>query len=283
MRRALLPVLLATLLATGCITRSVKQIVFQQDQTSIFLRSERKGGQTIPKGFQHPLIISPARTAHILSRIDLRGGKGDSERRSAVPLDLLYLLGEHVAKALGKASSDQEVVVMAVERGKHWGIFDRSYLTSFLVFARDDRLYVQLSRTRWEIPRNLQTDLPEPRVGERETAFRLLPSEGMELYDDQTVAVSWRDPIFQRATRTRLLPSGKVVRREILMESPEDAPPPPMPADVLPGNLSADTLRKLADLEESKKRGEVTQAEYSMQRESILRADPSYTEPAYSE
>ena len=96
--------------------------------------------------------------------------------------------------------------------------------------------------------------------------FRLVASEGMTLATAQSVAVSWRDPIFQRPTRTRILPSGKVVRREILMETPEDAPAPPISTDVLPGNLSPDTLRKLADLEEQKSRGEVTQTEYTVMR-----------------
>jgi hypothetical protein len=274
MRRSLLLGLLASLLATGCITRSVKDVVFQQDQTSVVLRSERKRGETIPKGYQHPLVISPARTAHILSRIEMRGGEGDSERRAVIPLDMLYVLGEQVSKAFAKANPDQQVVVMAVDRGKHWGIFDRYYLTSFLAYVRDDVLYVQVSRTNWEIPRNLQTDLPEPRLDQQDMKFRLLPSEGMALANPQTVAVSWRDPVFRRASRTRILPSGKVVRREILMESAEDAPAPPLATDVLPADLAPDTLRKLADLEEAKTRGDVTQAEYTAQREAILRADP---------
>jgi hypothetical protein len=277
--RALLPAAcaLALALATGCLTRSVKEVVYQQDQTTVTLRSEKKGGTTLSKGYGHPLVISPARTAHILSRVEQRGTGDDNQRRAVVPLDLLYPLAEGIAKALGKATPDQEVVVMAVEHGKRWGIFDRYYLTSFILFARDDLLYIQVARSRWEIPRNLQTDLPEPRLDQQEMSFRLLPSEAMVLAGAQTVAVTWRAPIFQRATRTRITPTGKVVRREILMETPEDAPDPPLATDVLPGNLAPDTLRKLADLEDSKTRGEVTQAEYAAQREAILREDPSYS------
>ena len=62
MKRALRIAVIATLLATGCITRSVKEPVFEQDQTSVILRSQRKGGETLPKGFGHPLTISAART-----------------------------------------------------------------------------------------------------------------------------------------------------------------------------------------------------------------------------
>jgi hypothetical protein len=277
MKRAFLLGLLVLPLAS-CITRQVKEPIFEQDRTSVFLRSERKLGSTLPKGYGHPLQLSAARMAHILSRIDLRTGEGDANRRAAIPLDQLYVIADGMAQAFSKAGPDQEVVVMAVERSKHWGLFDRNYLTSLLAFVRDDLLYVQVARAGWEIPSNLETKLPEPILGEEVMPFRLVPSESMALVGTQTVAVTWRDPIFQRASRTRILPSGKVVRREILMETPEEAPTPPLATDVLPANLSADTLRKLADLEDSKKRGEVTQAEYTAMRESILRADPSHTE-----
>jgi hypothetical protein len=62
------------------------------------------------------------------------------------------------------------------------------------------------------------------------------------------------------------------------MESPDEGPAAPLAGDALPGNLSPNTLRKLADLEDQKRRGEVTQVEYSVLRESILRADPAFSE-----
>ena len=62
------------------------------------------------------------------------------------------------------------------------------------------------------------------------------------------------------------------------MESPEDTPAPPIATDVLPANLAPDTLRKLADLEEQKTRGEITQTQYNVLRETILQADPSVSE-----
>ena len=105
--------------------------------------------------------------------------------------------------------------------------------------------------------------------------FRVVVDKGMTLVGPQAVAVVWRDPIFQRPTRTRILPSGKVVRREVLMESPEDAPAPPLSTDVLPANLAPETLRKLADLEEQKKAGEITQTQYNVLREASCEADPS--------
>jgi len=277
MKRALLLPLIVILLATGCITRSVKEQVFEQDLTRVLLRSQRKGGETLPKGFQQPLAVSSARMAHILSRIDLRTGPSDTERKPAIPLDSLYVIADGMSKAFAKADPDQEVVVMAVRRGKHWGVFDRRYLTSLVAFVKDDLIYIYLGRTDWEIPTNLQTELPEPQIDEPLLSFRLVPSDGMTLVNPQAVAVIWRDPVFQRPTRTRILPSGKVVRREVLMESPEDTPAPPIATDVLPASLAPDTLRKLADLEEQKTRGEITQTQYNALREDILEADPAFT------
>jgi hypothetical protein len=278
MKRALLLLGIAALLATGCLTRSVKVPVFEQGKTSVLLRSQTKGGETLPKGFGHPVTISPARMAHILSRIDMRAAQGDGQREPAIPLDSLYVIAEGVSKALAKADPNQEVVVMSVRRGKHWMLFDRNFLTSFVAFVKDDLLYIYIARAEWEIPNNLKTPLPEPHADEQVMKFRLVASEGMTLMTSQAVAVSWRDPIFRRPTRTRILPSGKVVRREVLMESPEDAPAPPVSTEVLPGNLSPDTLRKLADLEEQKARGEITQTEYTVMRTTILQADPSFPE-----
>ena len=278
MRRALLFTVIAPLLAVGCITRSVKDPVFELNDTSVVLRSQTKRGETLPKGFAHPLTISAARMAHILSRIDLRGARGEEERQAAVPLDSIYLVAEGMSKALAKANPDQEVVVTSIRRAKSLGIFDRRYLSSLVAYARDELLFIHLSRVDWEVPVNRNAEIPEPRAGEQVMKFQLVVSDGMTLAGPQTVAVSWRDPVFRRPSRTRILRSGKIVRREILMESPDEGPAAPLAGDALPGNLSPNTLRKLADLEDQKRRGEVTQVEYSVLRESILRADPAFSE-----
>ena len=91
--------------------------------------------------------------------------------------------------------------------------------------------------------------------------------------DHQTVAVQWRDEIFRKPTRTRITSTGKVVRREVLMESMEDETvfeqPKPMPGD----SLSPEQLRALADLEEARQNGQVTESEYNGRRDKILRGE----------
>lgn len=285
-------VLAAALAALACGPRTIKETVFEQDHTEVLLRHQAKGGKPVPRGFDHPTVIAPVRMAHILSRIDLRtipedgllaglklGGRDKPERRPAIPTEALYVVAEGVSKALERATRDQEVVVLSLRREKRFGLFDREYLTSFVTYVKDGLLYVHLARSHWQVPEGRDRKLPQPEVGEQVMRFRLLPSEAMTLVDSQSVAVAWRDPIFRRPTRTEIRPGGRVVRREILMESPpEEAAvgdaPAPTPGNPLPADLSPDTLRELADLEESRRNGEITETEYRVRRREILDGQP---------
>jgi hypothetical protein len=95
----------------------------------------------------------------------------------------------------------------------------------------------------------------------------------MTLVDEQSVAVAWRDKIFLKPTRTRVSPSGRIVQRTILMESaPEEAEAtaPPQQPDAIPAEMTPERLRTLADLEDSRRRGELTETEYTIRKRTIL-------------
>jgi hypothetical protein len=277
-RGRILVLLLLSVATDGCITRTVRESVFEQDRTEVLLRSERRIGQPIERGFEHPLTISSVRIAHILSRIDVREeAEEGSQRLPAIPIEALYTIAEGVAQAFAKAGPDQEVVVMSIRRTKRFGIFDREYLTSFLAYVKDDLLYVHLSRLDWEIPPRREDRLPEPHAGEHVMRFRVLRGEQMTPVDPQSVAVAWRDPIFQKPTRTHVTAGGRVVRRTILLESeeaealePELLGPEAAETGPLPADLSPDDLRELADLEEARRRGEITESQYLARRSEIL-------------
>jgi hypothetical protein len=265
------------LAATACVTRPVERVVFEEDLTTIKLRSHKRLGSIVEKGYGHPFTISPVRAAHILSRIDVRRQEdGETKRIAAIPTESLYLIGEGLADALGKADENQEVVVMSIRRTKRLGIFDRKFLTSFVAYRRDDFLYLHLGSLDWEIEPIREDRLPAPQIGKPSGKFQVVPSPEMQLVDSGSLAVAWRDPIFARPTRTRVTPGGRVVRRTILMESEEEVVDEPQP-DVLPTNLSGDALRKLADLEDARRRGEISEAEYNLERRRIIEAD---TQPA---
>ena len=266
---------LVLLLAAGCITQPVREGVFMEGTINVFLRSEKRWFQVLDKGYEHPVTISPVRMAYILSRMDLRTGgktsKKGEERVPAIPTEMLFPIAEGVSQALAQADENQEVVVMAIRRFKHFHVFERKYLTSFVAYARDDRLYIHMARSEWEIPQRRWDKIPEPRIGEHPMKFRLYSGTAMTLVDAQSVAVEWRDPIFSRATRTKISPGGEVTRKTILMESPAEEWIHGEPAaNALPENLSPEQLRALADLEERRQRGHVTEAEYREQRREIL-------------
>jgi hypothetical protein len=273
-------VALIALLAVGtsaCITRPVKEEVFSDGYTKAYLRSEKKGRSVVPKGFQHPTTIAPVRLSHILSRIDMRKGEGaESKRVPVFPLETLFTIGDALAKGLNEADPDQEVIVQSIRRGKSLVIFDRQYLTSLLAYVQNDLLYIHISRSDWEITagkRRLKEDdrLPETHVGKYPLEFRLVIDRGMTLVDHQSVAVEWKDPIFKKPSRTRITASGRVVRREVLMESMEDA----TEYDAVPqvDELTGEQLRALADLDDARRSGAISEAEYYSRKNAILRGE----------
>ena len=93
----------------------------------------------------------------------------------------------------------------------------------------------------------------------------------MAQIDRQSLAIDWRDPVFRTPSRTKVKPSGEVVRREILMESPREEWADGALDESALENLTPDQLRALADLEEQRRRGLVNEADYRSQRRKILK------------
>ena len=263
---------LVALGASACITRPVKEKVWTDGYTEVFLRSEKQGTRTLSKGFQHPATIAPIRMAHILSRIDLRKTVDDqSVRMPVVPLETLFIIGEAMSEGLKQADPDQEVVVQSIRRGKSLKIFERQFLTSMLAYMRDDLLYIHISRSDWEIPARKKDKLPETHIGKHPLKFHLVVDRGMRLADQQSVAVEWTDPIFKKPTRTRITPTGRVVRRQVLMESFEDDTVFEQGPKV--ESLSAEQLRGLADLDDARRSGAISEGEYHSRKNAILRGE----------
>jgi hypothetical protein len=266
------------LAVAGCGPKLVRRTVSDENGLQIILRGKTQGGTPVDQGFQHPASISGVRLSHVLSRIDIRPEDAKTnERTPAIPAELLYDIGDGLSRALALADSSQEIVVMAKRRTRRLGIFNEDYLTSFIAFVRDGRLHIYLSRVDWPIPKNPNEPVAEPKIDKPVMKFHVLPSEAMQSIGTQAVAVDWRDPIFKQPTAVRVTATGKVVRRTILMESAPEKSAGSEAGDenVVSGNLSPETLRKLADLEEARRRGELTEGEYSARKRSILAADPS--------
>jgi hypothetical protein len=270
----ILPGLLLALAATACGPRYARLIIQDQGGLIVELRAETQGDEAVDRGFAHPADISPVRVANILSRIDVRMESGKEEiRKPAIPAEFLYALGDLVSAALEKADSSQEVVVRAIRKERRLGLFSEEYLTSFVAYVSGDRLHVHLSRVDDALPKDSRDTIPEPWPNRQVMPFKVLASDGIVPVGIQAVAAAWRDPLFRSSDQIRVGPGGKVMRREILLESPEEEPESIEPETT--GHLSPQTLRDLADLEEARLRGVISEADYQKRRRSILASDPS--------
>ncbi|MBW2541198.1 MAG: SHOCT domain-containing protein [Deltaproteobacteria bacterium] len=272
---ALAALALSAAALAGCMT--TKKTIFQQQGITVQLISKRSESVEL----NHPITIAPVRLSHILARIDIRLTAKDSQQRvPAFHIEEIDGISEGLAKGLREAAPNQRVIVYSIRREKRFGIFDTQYLTSFIAYAYGEHLFLHLSRSDWEIPPRRKDSLPEPKIGKFPSKFRILPGKAMRLVDEQALAISWDEEIFERPTRTRVTPSGQMVRKTILMESEEPESEAegeleqPAGAQTVPAGISAQTLRALADLEERRQRGEIDEYDYERERNKILAADP---------
>jgi hypothetical protein len=260
------------LASAGCGPRYARVPLVENDDTTVLLRAELRDGKPLDRRFRHPATISGVRLAHMLAQIDVRVDTGDekpSERQPAIPTDLVYPLGDALSNAFAKADPSQEIVVQALRRERRLGLFTQAFATSFVAFVgEDDLLHLQLSRIDWPVPKGGEEELREPVAGREVMAFRVLASEGVDPTGHQSVAVHWQDDRFRNPTTVRVGPGGKMVRRTVLMEEETPAAEPEPAGVALP--TDPDTLRALADLEEARRSGAVTEAEYQRQRRALL-------------
>ncbi len=259
------------IVSAGCGTRYARVPVHEDDLTKLSLRAVLQDGEPLERGFHHPATIPGVRLAHMLAQLDVRTDEGAdeaSERKPAIATELVYPLGDLLSAALAQARPSQEVVVQALRRERTLGLFSQLYATSFVAFVgADDLLHLQLSRLDWPVPKGSEDELREPMAGREVMAFRVLASEGVEPTGHQSVAVDWRDDRFRNPTTLRVGPGGKVTRRTVLME---EAPA----TDGAPGGVELPTdpeaLRALADLEEARRAGEISEAEYQRRKRALL-------------
>jgi hypothetical protein len=267
-----------TVAFAGCTTTT--KTVFEQKGMTVQLISKR--GDNIE--LNHPVTIAPVRLAHILARIDIRlSVKEGQQRVPGINIESLDSISLGLARGLREAGPHQRVIVYSIRREKRFGIFDTSYLTSFIAYVHGENLFLHLSRSDWEIEPRKKDRLPQPKIGKFPSKFRILPGKAMKMVDQQSLAIAWKDKVFERPTRTRITPSGKMMRKTILMESEEPEIDPNTESEAVeakpeekltvPAGISAKTLRELADLEERRQRGEVSEYDYQKQRTKILDAN----------
>ena len=271
---------LAWLLAAACLAlsacgpRYVRVPVFDEEGISVDLRSVKRDGKLVPRSFDHPVTISSIRVAHVLACLDVRmGAEEGGDRVAAFPTVSLYKVGEEVSRAFAKATPDQEVVVRALRSEKRLGVFTTKYLTSFVAWMKGDDLMIHLSRAEWVVPKDQEDDLPEPYVDRVVQEFKVLPADGVVPTGRQEYAVDWKNPTFREPTHVRVGAGGMLMRRTVLMESeaPAEGEAAEKEPAILPSDLPAETLRALADLQEQRTQGEISESTYHQKRRDLLR------------
>lgn len=272
--RVVAALLLVALLLPACGPRYRRTVVQEEGGITVTVRSLAGDDGMAPRGFNHPATISGIRLAHILSRIDVRlsagADDGAGDRRPAVPTELIYPLGDALSAGLAAAGENQEVVVEAIRKERRLGIFTNERVTSLVAWVQGDELVVHVGRSDDLIPKGELDDLKEPIPGRQVQAFKVVATEGIVPVADQAVSVHWRDPMFREASHIRVGPTGEVMRRTILMEAPPEAAEEELPPLRLPSD--PETLRELAELEEQRRAGEISEAEYHRRRDALLRS-----------
>lgn len=262
--------LAAALVLAGCAgPRYERETFYENRDITITLR----GRTDVNPDYEHPVQVSAVRLSHILASLDVRFD--DQEKKNArtpvVPIEAIYPLGELVSRALAAAKPEQEVVVSALLRSRKLKIFTEKTLTAFIVYMKNDQLVFHISRVGFTVPKNPNDRVHEPKQGKSYQDFKVLRSKSIVPIAPQAVAVEWRHPDFRKADAVRIGRGGKIKRRTVLIEEPEEEAPEETPADVVDlSTLTSDALRQLADLEDERRRGDINEAEYVARRRKIL-------------
>ena len=267
-------VVLSTLFTTGCITREVLHTVYKRNRIEVILVEQKRIATVIERGLSHPAKISAPRLANILGAIEIRGREEQvGGIRYVFEGSQVNTIAEALQSGFQRATPNQTIAVRLTSKVMQHGIFNRKHLTSFVAYVRDDLLFLHISRVDWRVPDlTKKTDPPLPRVDEHPMKFRVVPGQGMYSEGVYGVSVEWKNPVFARPLR-RASASGKGERTILLedktpLEEPHDSG---IPSTVI-SNLTATEFRALADLEEGRQQGTVTEGHYRRERQKIFDA-----------
>jgi hypothetical protein len=267
----------------ACATRTIDTKIIDRDGIDVFLRHQQEEGEEVERGFSHPAHISPEHLSLILASIrverSVREGlrlKKVSKEQVAFEAELTESLASAISEAFAQASSKQEIVVRAVRNERRLAVFQRTFVTSFITFMENDSLYLDLSRIHWEMPKDDEADKPPmPKRGENVMKFRVLPGPAARVAGPQLLAVSWRDLAFDSDGSETPQPAPISEKPDKDGESRPSSERPDKDGESassseLPPDLSSASLRELADLEEAREQGDITESYYQRQRQKLL-------------
>lgn len=193
-RRAVLVGLAAGMLvgvATSCATQTKTSTFYIDGGVTTTLRHEANRGVAVERGFDHPTQISAEQLSDMLASIVIRTKDGDGlVEKPAITTELVADIARGLSASFAAANSTQEIALVAVRRQRRLGVFTEKYLTSFVAFVRGNELTVSLSRVEWDTARDRQSrgkrnKLPQPHLGRKVMAFRVVPRDGYAASGEQ--------------------------------------------------------------------------------------------------
>jgi hypothetical protein len=253
------------LLATACGPKLVPKTVFESDGMQVRLRHQTRGGEPLPRGYDHPVAISGVRVAHILASLVYLDP--DERRQPLIRSSYVYTLADGISKALKEATPDDEVVAIARTRERRLTVFTVDKVTSFRLFVRDGQLQLEVYALDEGLDREERQDGYKPPVGEpRGRTIRFVPDTAQATAGPRAIAVDWRDPYYRKPKSLRAR-RGRLSRRTVLMEDElvEELPPTSVPASLTDAQMQA-----LDQLDAARRSGLVSEAEFQRRRRLVL-------------
>ena len=266
--------LLSTL--TGCAPRTLRESVLKGNLMEMDLVREVEVFTVVEQDYEHPTIISVPRLINILNavEVEVQSDKGGTIRQPAFHPEIVPRTAEALAKGLAEASPNEEVGIKSIRKERRMGVFHKKYMTSFLAHVKEGHLYLLLRRVDWRIPQSMPDDrLPEPGRNRKDMDFRVVTGEPIYFAGVQDLEIDWMNDVFRKAFRLSGSTKGEKKRREVLdsIPVPKDELSSQQQNAVGLDQLTPEQLRALADLEEERRAGKITETTYQRARRQLLR------------
>ena len=263
----------------GCATRNVRHPISNDYLMKVDLVREVKGFTTVERDFDHPAVIAPIRLSNILRALEVEMKTEDGTiRQPAIHPAIVNRVAEELSVALEKASPNEEVAVKAVRKERRLAVLDTKYLTTFLAYVKNDQLYLSIRRVDWPLPTGAETTktknvLPDPIRERKSMDFRVVTGEPIYFAGPQDLEIDWRNDAFQNTFHLPGTSKGRKRRRQVLETSriPQEERAREESVGVGIDQLTPEQLRALADLEEDRREGRITETAYQRQRRQLLR------------
>lgn len=265
----------------GCSTRTSRDRIINRYGLDVYLLSERKTfGSAVERGYAHPSEIDQQRLEIILGSLQIEQRvRARTVIRPAIPAEILNDVANGLAEAFRRAESTDMIALSAQRKQRQKGIFHRMFLTSLIAFMEGDELVLHISRVDWPFEQDpRETRLPMPQVDDPQQKFRVQTNEYVRRAGKTGVAIDWRSDVFSSfasAAAVRSAPAdasagGTTV---LAVEPVEEELPEPEPlTNEQLQSLTSEDLRTLADLEDARSAGTLTEQEFRRQRQAVIDA-----------